>query len=416
MADSRGSAGDEMAEGDGNMWSSMLKEARKNNKSSNSKEDSVVYFLGNPRSGKSSLLTKFVNRLSPNTNSDIPEYIADYTYANVKNKYNLENLDQVIARMGIWQISDRNHAMILPALQCDPEYAAFVICLDFDELHSTMDNLKKWLEAYEQVSTELLKRYSDEKAAQLKLKISNYVFAFEDATVPKPDPVDEKKEEPEEEEEVSLLATQGKKKKKEEEKVEEPVVEKKMDPNIPAKNFGIPLLVVGLKGDKFERVGDDNKFNYVLRRLRQECLKYGATLIYSSAIGEGINTDVLQDHLNHRLHDLPLLHKPQTTGKCNQWQVHIPAGYDQESDLNTSTIKDGTSMADVFDYHETKKEKTEEKKVTAKTDQEFFQSLRGKLGSSRRSDYRQGSKKANKNDKEKAVKSFFKNLLTEDNA
>merc|ERR1712130_323657 len=67
-----------------------------------------------------------------------------------------ENLDQVIARMGIWQISDRNHAMILPALQCDPEYAAFVICLDFDELHSTMDNLKKWLEAYEQVSTELL--------------------------------------------------------------------------------------------------------------------------------------------------------------------------------------------------------------------------------------------------------------------
>lgn len=415
MADNRGSAGDDIADGDGNMWSSMLKEARKSNKSSNTKEDSVVYLMGNPKSGKTSLLSKFANRVSSKL-VEIPEYIADFSYVNVKNKYNLENLDQVIARMGIWQIADPNHAGILPHLACDPEYAAFVICLDFGELHSTMENLKKWLKAYEQVSTELLKNYSDEKASQLKTKISKYCFEFEDATVPKPDPVEEKKEEPVEEEEVSLLATSKKKKKKEEKAPEPEVVEKKFDPKIPVKNFGIPLLVVGLKGDSFERVGDDNKFGYVLRRLRQECLKYGATLIYSSAIGQGINTDVIQDHVNHRLHDLPLLHKPQTTGKCNQWQVHIPAGYDEESKINSSSIKDGTSMADVFDYHETKKERKQEKEVTAKTDQEFFQSLRGKLGSQRRSDYGRGKGKANKNDKDKAVKSFFKNLLTEDNS
>jgi len=108
-------------------------------------------------------------------------------------------------------------------------------------------------------------------------------------------------------------------------------------------------------------------------------------------------------------------HKPKTVGKCSSWQIHVPAGLDSEDSINAevaSSIKDGTSLVDVFDFVEKKKTEQKDEVVSARSDQEFFDSLRGKLGNGRR---QKASGNPTKKKKEKAVKSFFKSLLADEN-
>lgn len=389
-----------------NMWSLMLKEAREASKGSGmATEKSTLFVLGDQKCGKSSMLQKWKNRVA--STSDIPEYVADYSYVNCKNKFDVLT-GQVISRLGIWQLGQPTHGEILPNLTCDPSVSAFVICLDLSAPHNVLTSLKEWIKVYKSASAGLLKNYSDEKGAQLKTKLSTYIQTFEDPTAEK------KEAEPEEAKEAAPAA--------EGEAAEgaaaiaaavKPVEAKKeIDPKIPATNTGIPLFIVGTKADSFEKLNNDDKFSFVVRRLRQECLKYGATLIFTSAIGEGIGTDVLRDHIYHRLLNLPLDHKPKTTGKCSSWEIHVPAGLDSEADIPKSSIKDGTSLVDVFEYVEKKRTEQKDEVVTARSDQEFFDSLRGKLGNGRR---KQDSGNPTKKKKEKAVKSFFKSLLADEN-
>merc|ERR1712087_569894 len=250
-----------------------------------------------------------------------------------------------------------------------------------------LDSLNKWLSVYKKTATDLLGSYTEEHSKTLKSNISKYIQTFKDTT-------EEKKEEKEE--------------KKEEAKKPEPEIE--IDPSIPAENYGIPLFIVGLQGDSWETKGNDERFGFVLRRLRQEALKYGATLIFTSSNRGGINVDVLEDHIFHRLFGLALNHSPKTTGKCTQWQIHIPAGLDKEENINTSKTSDSTSLRDLFQYIEQTKEEKKEEQVSCKTDQEFFDSLKGKLTTGRREFHSEGTSH-NKKKKEKAVKSFFKSLL-----
>lgn len=398
-----------------NMWSLMLKEARESSKGSGIEtEKSTLFVLGDPKCGKTSMLSKWKDRVASNS-SDIPEYVADYSYVNCKNKFNVLD-SQVISRLGVWQLGQQSHGEILPNLTCDPSVCAFVICLDLSTPHFVIKSMKEWIKVYKSASKELLGKYSDEKAAALKLKLSTYVQTFEDPTA-------EKKVEAKEP--ATPAATEG-------ETAPAPAGEeaaapapapaaeeaapveavKEIDPKIPAVNTGIPLFVVGTKADTFEKVNDDEKFSFIVRRLRQECLKYGATLIFTSAIGEGVGTDILRDHIYHRLLNLELDHKPKMTGKCSSWQIHVPAGLDSEDDIPKSNIKDGTSLVDVFEYVEKKKTEQKDEVITARSDQEFFDSLRGKLGNGRR---QKDSGNPSKKKKEKAVKSFFKSLLDENN-
>merc|ERR1712228_312961 len=220
---------------DKNLWSQMLKKARQSARAKNLKsETSTLYIVGNPQSGKTSLLNHWKDRISSKT--DIPELILDYSYVNVKNKFDLTT-EEILSRMGIWTINDDSHAELLPNVACDPHHAAFVICLDLSEPHSILVALKKWLSVFKKTSTTLLGTYSDELKEEKKASISKYVQTFEDKTAEKEE---EKKEEEKKEEEK-------KKKKKEEkkEKKKDPAA-KEIAPAIPANNFGIPLFIVGL--------------------------------------------------------------------------------------------------------------------------------------------------------------------------
>lgn len=399
-----------------NMWTMMLKDVREKNTHSKG-ESSTLYVLGDPQCGKTSVLNSWKDRVASKT--DIPEYVLDYSYVNVKDRFDLQT-EEVISRLGIWQLSDIAQADLLPKVACNVNNCAFVIGLDLAKPHSVLTSLEKWLKVYKDTCAVLMKQYSDDHAATLKTKLSTYTQTFEDEEtkgrrLEAEQSAKAAKEsgnvEEEPEEEHSILNTKTKKQKKIEVKAAEPE-EWKLDPKLPKFNTGIPLLIVGMKAESFEKTGEDEKFMFVVRKLRQKALLYGATIIYTSAIGAGINTDVLKDHVFHRLFGLILPHKPQTTGSCTQWPIHIPAGFDKSADITDSKIPDNKSLEDIFEYVAKTKEETKHDVVSARSDQEFFNSLRGKLGNGRRAEAGRGETHSKKK-KEKAVKSFFKSLLSE---
>jgi hypothetical protein len=107
--------------------------------------------------------------------------------------------------------------------------------------------------------------------------------------------------------------------------------------------------VVGCKADYFQRkgAGIDDKFEYLTRRLRKVCLDYGATLIYSSAAGKGVNVEVLQDYILHRVYNFNLTNPAKAIGSTNEddYNIYIPAGYDN-ADLITSSAPPNSQWND----------------------------------------------------------------------
>ena len=85
-----------------------------------------------------------------------------------------------------------------------------------------------------------------------------------------------------------------------------------VDMTSPEVNLGVPVVIVCNKADFFTRVlakqGADEKFELISHQLRRLALKYGASLVFTSAFGEGVNIDLLQDYLFHRLFKFPLQH------------------------------------------------------------------------------------------------------------
>ncbi|CAH8616456.1 unnamed protein product [Schistosoma rodhaini] len=91
----------------------------------------------------------------------------------------------------------------------------------------------------------------------------------------------------------------------------------------------IPIMIVVTKTDMTDLLEKefgftDEKFDYILYHLRKLCLEYGAALIYIS-IKEDINTNTLVNYIKHRLFDLPLKNSAMLV---DPKAIFIPAGWD----------------------------------------------------------------------------------------
>merc|ERR1712038_94699 len=409
---------------------------------------STLFVVGDPQNGKSSIMKNWKDRVTSDTN--IPEYLLDFSYCNVIDRYDPDTADDaLISRMGIWQLDDEAHANLLPTLTSDANNVGFVITLDLSKPTSLIESLDKWLAVYKSTSEGLIKEEKTRDA--LKLKISKYVQTFVDATKKvekveikiveeeydptkdkeKKDDAGDSKEEAKEEapddtkEEAApddnkedAPAEDAPPENKEEEE-DEIFIETPIDPDVPAKNFGIPLFVVGLKADFFEKmnqIGANDKFDFLTNKLRRKCIEWGATLIYTSSVGEGVNADCFVNQVYHRLFDFPLLFSPKVVGSSTDYAIHVPAGYDKISLIELTQHKwdESTALTKVF---EERTKSSKEKKavvVQAKSDLEFFRSLDEQLKTGKRREDPNISKTASKKKKEKAVKSFFKSLLSKE--
>lgn len=434
-----------------NLWVEFLKEAASGDSGGSDLSKSTLYVVGNAQNGKSSIMKNWKDRVTSDTN--IPEYILDYSYCNVVDRFDPDTADDaLVSRMGIWQLDDDAHANLLPTLTKDAASVGFVITLDLSEPQNIMESFEKWLKVYENTCKGLVCGGSAQEK-DLKLKISKYVQTFVDATkkIEKPvieiveqayDPDAEKAEDGEAKpedgeakpedgeakdgeakpEDGEAKADEGDAEEEVVEKEEEIFIETPIDPDVPEKNFGIPLFVVGLKADYFEKglnqIGATDKFDFLTNKLRTECIKWGATLIYTSAVGDGVNASLLVDQIYHRMFNFPLAHKPKVVGSSTDYAIHVPAGYDKLSLIQLSRKAkwdDSTHLSVVFGVDT--KGQVEKKKasaISAKSDPEFFASLKEQLDSGIKRVDPTANKEKNKRKKEKAVKSFFKSLLSKE--
>ena len=93
-------------------------------------------------------------------------------------------------------------------------------------------------------------------------------------------------------------------------------------------NLGVPIVVVCSKADLIQH-GDKKNYleqnlDYIQKHIRDYCLQYGASVIFTSAIAN-LNLNVFYQYCVHRLYNFDFLFKPEIIEReC----LFLPAGFD----------------------------------------------------------------------------------------
>jgi len=127
------------------------------------------------------VLNKFANRVTDTKNPS--EFILDYSYINATNRFNLDK-DDIVSRMKVWQLDDRNHWSLLAKLLSpgDLTDAAFVITVDLSKPWDIVSSLEKWIDVLKQVSEKVSSQLSADQQKDMKKKISQYVQTYVEST------------------------------------------------------------------------------------------------------------------------------------------------------------------------------------------------------------------------------------------
>jgi len=297
---------------DRNTWQELLGKSASIGWGTAKVGSSTLVVVGDRQSGKTSVLNKFANRVTDTKNT--AEYILDFSYINATNRFNLDKED-VVSRMKVWQLDDRNHWSLLAKLlsPSDLSNASFVVTVDLSKPWDILSSLERWIEVLRQVSEKVLSQSADQHK-EMKKKVSQYVQTYVEST--------EKKSETEN------IEISGEEKKA--------VV---IDEAVPKINLGVPLIILGTKADFYSRVlaksSADEKFEHVVRRLRAIALDYGAGLVFTSAFGEGSSVQVLQDYIYTRSLNLPQTHPAKVIAVADDCGIFVPAGFDNATLLAT---------------------------------------------------------------------------------
>jgi len=163
---------------DRNTWQDLLEKSASIGWGTAKVGTSTLVVVGDRQSGKSSVLNKFANRVTDTKNSS--EFILDYSYINATNRFNLDK-DDVVSRMKVWQLDDRNHWGLLTKLlnPSDLTNAAFVITVDLSKPWDIVSSLENWIAVLKQVSEKILPA---EQLKDMKKKVSQYVQTYVEST------------------------------------------------------------------------------------------------------------------------------------------------------------------------------------------------------------------------------------------
>ena len=313
--------------------------------------------------------------------------------------------EALLARMNIWQLDEPAHAGLIPTLlqtgqgtggsstsatsaapaasssssstaaaalsasSSQPlDYAAldsavFVVSFDLSEPWRALESVQTWLAALSKVVAPALAALPEQQAKALRTKISKYTQSYYDAPSTNNDASIEAASPNDSPASPTNAATSPLSASSAATASPASIFLSSssssadasgsgglpIDPAIPAFNLGVPIIVVGLKGDSFGRhVGtrggagatggaapasataagggsssSDEKFDFLTRKLRRLCMEWGATLVYTSVAhmsggvrsqssssglkdGGGVNVEVLQHYILHRLYKFPL--------------------------------------------------------------------------------------------------------------
>ncbi|XP_061662692.1 cytoplasmic dynein 1 light intermediate chain 1 [Syngnathoides biaculeatus] len=332
-----------------NLWSTILSEVSTHSRSKLPSGKNVLV-MGEVGSGKTTLVAKL---------QGVEEYMKgrglEYLYVNVHD----DDIDDH-TRCNVWVLDGDLYHKGLQGVAVPVDAISntlLLITVDMSRPWNALDSLQKWAAVAREHVDKL--RVPPETLRDLELKL---VKQFQEYTEPGSGE-DGTPQRRADEEECVLLP---------------------LGDNTLTHNLGIPMVVVCTKCDAIstlEKEHDyrDEHLDFIQSHIRQFCLQYGASLIYTS-VKEMKNLDVLYKYLVHRLYGFPC-HCPAQVVERDA--VFIPSGWDNEKKIailheNFQTIKTNDGFEDVIVKPPVRKI-VHEKEIQAEDDQVFLVKLQSLL-------------------------------------
>lgn len=193
------------------------------------------------------------------------------------------------------------------------ENTTFAIVLDFTKPWTFMDELSQWADVIFEINKKLFLQLPVSKQNAMRKKIEDHFKFYKNPAKTAEDKATEDGKENEQNE------GEG------EDDMRDALKDMDLEDGILNVNLGVRIMVICTKSEVVAS-GDSQKyfqprFEFILKHLREFCLRYGASLIFTSA-KKGTNWELLYNYL---FFDADFNHGPEIN---NKESIFIPAGYD----------------------------------------------------------------------------------------
>eukprot|EP00298_Acanthocystis_sp_HF-20_P028475 c7217_g1_i1.p1 GENE.c7217_g1_i1~~c7217_g1_i1.p1 ORF type:complete len:449 (-),score=194.00 c7217_g1_i1:36-1382(-) len=305
------------------LWTRILQDV---SKIQSSKQNKTLLILGDRQSGKSTLLSRLEE-----SEDESNGLVLEYNFISVKDPINFTDEPQ---QLDVWTYDgDPNHLQMLEhVINADTiEQLAVAIVVDFARPWTIESSTKFWLDAVGECTNTVWNGLSDQEAKAGKDKIRKYLNRYRVTNGFKADAKVQQKEEDEndEKEEIEIPLEEG-------------VLEK---------NYGIPIFLVATRSDILyspdyarEYSLKSEHYDLVQQTLRTIAIEYGASLLFTAALSNRTQAQVLSDYIGHRLFGFPLTHDAEDVNREN---IFIPSGWDSFAKIKGLFSKE-TKISDVF--------------------------------------------------------------------
>ncbi|XP_022238580.1 cytoplasmic dynein 1 light intermediate chain 2-like isoform X1 [Limulus polyphemus] len=328
------------------IWSTILSQVQASspNKLPSCK---LVLILGDDECGKTSLIAKLQGNEDPKKGSGL-----EYHYILVRDEYRDDH-----TQLGVWILDgDPWHRNLLKYVVNEVSFPHITVLLaaSMTQPWNILESLEKWAMILE------------ENLDRLKLD-SDLVKEFKQKTLKRFQEYLEPRDEIENV--TSLKKGSG----SEEETISLPLDEITLTCNV-----GLDVIVVVTKTDfmsTLEKDYDykDEHFDFIQQALRKFCLKFGASLVYTS-VKEDKNCDLLYKYLVHKIYSFPFKTPALLVEKDS---VFIPSGWDNKNKIsilyeNLKSVTPDDVYSDFIVNPTIRKPVQREGEIAAEEDQTFL--------------------------------------------
>ncbi|KAF4315728.1 hypothetical protein BBO99_00009185 [Phytophthora kernoviae] len=273
--------------------------------------------VGDAESGKSALLSRLdetklgVSEAAEAADAHAVDTLLAYTTVDVLDPRAKESggdaSEDVMAHIGTWSLNDLSLKDLIK-IAVKPQNlqkTVVAIVLDMSRPWTIKSSLEQWLSALEGQLLEQINQLSPEARNELYAAIKQHILTYEDPSVDHsaPTPMDTSTNE-------------------------------FMEEGVLSKNLGVPLVIVVAKADL--RPENSVKMDYIEYTLRQFAIRYGASVVFTSA-KSGTNVNALRKYILHRAYptQFKFTEAPQLVDHNS---IFIPSGYDSFELVNQSLV------------------------------------------------------------------------------
>ncbi|XP_063440446.1 cytoplasmic dynein 1 light intermediate chain 2-like isoform X2 [Mytilus trossulus] len=294
-----------------NLWSTILGEVQSSS-STNLPTSKSILALGDTECGKTTLIAKLQATEEPKKGTGL-----EYYYIDVKDEYRDDQ-----TRLGVWVLDgDTTHTSLLKYCITEEnfEHSLVLLMASMSQPWSILESLDKWANVLQHHIDRMKLPPEDRREYEESLVryFQEYVEPVEGQTTQSAPRRDHNPLHP------PAVHSDS-------DKVQLPLGENSL-----THNLGIPIVVVLTQSDaisKLEKEHDyrEEHFDFIQQHVRKFCLKYGASLVYTS-VKEEKNCDLLYRYLVHRIYGFPFDMPAYVVEKDS---VFVPAGWDNEKKIS----------------------------------------------------------------------------------